>query len=236
MNRREQSRNVEPAAKRGILQTFRFGCSILYRWYFWKPASTLYARISLRLWGASVGEGLVVRGRLRVHNEGRLTIGRDVTINSGPANFVGGERRMAMWVGRQGALSIQDGCRLSNTTIVCLNGVTFLPHTFIGGGCGIYDTDFHHLDAEDRIAGRGGVPGGPIRIGPKAFIGGHVIVLKNVTIGEGAVVGAGSVVTRSIPPYQIWAGVPARFIRKMDLAGGGAGCPDAEAGTNPCEC
>ena len=53
-------------------------------------------------------------------------------------------------------------------------------------------------------------------IGPKAFVGAWSIVLKNVTIGEGAVVGAGSVVTRSIPPHEIWAGVPAKFVRKIN--------------------
>lgn len=51
-------------------------------------------------------------------------------------------------------------------------------------------------------------------IGNDVWIGENVYVKGGVTIGDGAVVGFGSVVTKDIPPYEIWAGVPARFIRK----------------------
>jgi carbonic anhydrase/acetyltransferase-like protein (isoleucine patch superfamily) len=54
----------------------------------------------------------------------------------------------------------------------------------------------------------------PVRIGHGVWIGDSVIVLPNVTIGNGAVIGAGSVVTRSIPSYAIAAGNPARVIRR----------------------
>lgn len=45
------------------------------------------------------------------------------------------------------------------------------------------------------------------------FIGVNVCICSSVTIGEGAIVGAGSVVTKNIPPYQVWAGNPARYIK-----------------------
>lgn len=47
------------------------------------------------------------------------------------------------------------------------------------------------------------------------FIGARCIILKGVTIGENSIVGAGSVVTKSIPANEIWAGNPAKFIRKI---------------------
>ena len=55
----------------------------------------------------------------------------------------------------------------------------------------------------------------PVHIGENVFIGGHCVILKGVTIGDGAVIGAGSVVTKSIPAGEIWAGNPAKFIRKV---------------------
>jgi acetyltransferase-like isoleucine patch superfamily enzyme len=63
----------------------------------------------------------------------------------------------------------------------------------------------------------------PVVIRDGAFIGAHTIVLKGVTIGERSVVGAGSVVTKDIPDGEIWAGNPARFIRKLDACSGGEG-------------
>lgn len=54
----------------------------------------------------------------------------------------------------------------------------------------------------------------PIKIGHHCWIGTGAIILQGVTIGDGAVVAAGAVVTKDIPPYEVWGGVPARFIKK----------------------
>ena len=55
---------------------------------------------------------------------------------------------------------------------------------------------------------------GDVRIGKGCFIGMNSIIANSVTIGDGAVVGAGSVVTKDIPAGEIWAGNPAKFLRK----------------------
>lgn len=55
---------------------------------------------------------------------------------------------------------------------------------------------------------------GEIRIGRFCYIGTNTIFTKGVTIGDGAIVGAGSVINKNIPPYEVWAGVPAKFICK----------------------
>ena len=55
---------------------------------------------------------------------------------------------------------------------------------------------------------------GPVRIENRVWIGPNSIILRNVTIGEGAVVAAGSVVTHNIPPFELWGGVPARSLGK----------------------
>lgn len=56
----------------------------------------------------------------------------------------------------------------------------------------------------------------PIVIGNEVWIGTNAVVLPGVTIGDGAVIAAGAVVTRDVPPYTVVAGVPARVIRQID--------------------
>lgn len=57
---------------------------------------------------------------------------------------------------------------------------------------------------------------GEVHIEDDVFIGVNVIICNSVTIGKGSIVGAGSVVTKNIPPYQVWAGNPAKFIKDRE--------------------
>lgn len=54
---------------------------------------------------------------------------------------------------------------------------------------------------------------GEVHIEDEVFIGVNVVICNSVTIGKGAIIGAGSMVTKDIPPYQVWAGNPARYIK-----------------------
>lgn len=54
---------------------------------------------------------------------------------------------------------------------------------------------------------------GEVHIEDDVFIGVNVTICNSVTIGKGAIIGAGSIVTKDIPPYQVWAGNPARYIK-----------------------
>ena len=94
--------------------------------------------------------------------------------------------------------------------------MTIGSRTLIGGGTKIYDTDFHSLDHRQRgDYGRETAVTKPVRIGEDVFIGAHSIILKGVTIGDRSIVGAGSVVTKAIPADEVWAGNPARCIRRI---------------------
>jgi acetyltransferase-like isoleucine patch superfamily enzyme len=66
-------------------------------------------------------------------------------------------------------------------------------------------------------------PARPVRVGRNVWIGFESCVLPGVTIGEGAVVGARSVVVEDVPPYTVVAGNPARVIRRLEPEGGGHG-------------
>lgn len=79
----------------------------------------------------------------------------------------------------------------------------------------IYDTDFHPLYPEQRIGTGNHGKAQPVLLKENVFIGAHTIILKGVTVGRNSVVGAGSVVTKSIPDNEIWGGAPARYIKKL---------------------
>ncbi len=85
-------------------------------------------------------------------------------------------------------------------------------NVFIGPQCGFY-TAIHPLDVAQRNLGI--EKASPITIQDNVWIGGKVCILPGVTIGEGAVIGAGSVVTKDIPPYSLAVGNPSKVIRKI---------------------
>ena len=56
-----------------------------------------------------------------------------------------------------------------------------------------------------------------VHLKKNVFIGAHSIILKGVTIGENSIIGAGSVVSKNIPPNQVWGGNPIKFIKDLDV-------------------
>lgn len=93
--------------------------------------------------------------------------------------------------------------------------ITIGNNVLIGPNVGMYSAN-HSLDPEERI--QGALIGGRITIGDKAWIAGDVKIMAGVTIGEGAVIGCGSIVTHDIPPRVIAAGNPCRVIRQITEA------------------
>jgi maltose O-acetyltransferase len=82
-------------------------------------------------------------------------------------------------------------------------------------GHGVLITTSTHLVGSPERRG-GLLQGKPVRIGDGSWLASRVIVLPGVEVGAGSIVGAGSVVTRSVAPNTIVAGVPAREIRRLD--------------------
>jgi acetyltransferase-like isoleucine patch superfamily enzyme len=74
------------------------------------------------------------------------------------------------------------------------------------------------INWRDRTKDWANVKIAPVKVSNKVWVGFNSIILKGVTIGEGAIVGAGSVVTKDVPPWTIVAGNPARIIREIPLS------------------
>lgn len=112
-----------------------------------------------------------------------------------------------------------------NSIVDCAYEIEIGDDVLISYQCILADSDNHSLDhrkrKDDLERWRTGkhdwsdVAKAPIKIGRGAWIGARVIILKGVTIGEGAVVGMGSTVTKDVPPFTVVAGNPAREIRKL---------------------
>lgn len=135
-----------------------------------------------------------------------------------------------------GSIRLGDRVHLGGRTkLISIDSIVIEDDVTLAWDCTVYDHDSHPLAWEDRAAdtpreiedwkaGRSPIAGkdwskvrhAPIRICRRAWLGFGVTVLKGVTIGEGAVVGAMSVVTRDVPPYAVVAGNPARIVRMLE--------------------
>ncbi len=128
------------------------------------------------------------------------TIGAGVRIKAGfKGKIIIGERVL---IDDYSILSAHESIRIGSNTMVSAN---------------CYLVDFNHkvpLSLKD-ISKKEGYKNLPITVGSNVWLGTHVIVLPGVKIGEGAVVGAGSVVTKDVPPFVIVAGNPARIVKKI---------------------
>lgn len=182
-----------------------------------KLPNKLYNFLILKYYNVSYEKDLRINGRLFCvsNNKYGIKIGKGVSINScRSSNPIGGDIRTQLFAKGSASIRIGDGSGISNATLFACESIVVGKNVFIGGSTKIYDTDFHWIDFKDRISKEGGATK-PVEIKDGAFIGAHSIILKGVTIGEKSIIGAGSVVTKDIPNGEIWAGNPARFIKKV---------------------
>lgn len=115
----------------------------------------------------------------------------------------------------QATIKLGDHCGLTGVVIVAEREVLIGDHVLIGANTVITDTDFHPLSPESRRSNINAGESAPIHIENDVFIGTQAIILKGVTIGTGAVIGARSVVTKDVAPRSIVAGNPAREVGRV---------------------
>ena len=131
-------------------------------------------------------------------------------------------------VGPRGKVTFGDYVLMNGARIICDSEIAIGDYCLISWNVVFMDTYRVPISADQRrrelelVPSRtpriaaADVPAKPIHIGPNVWIGFDVCVLPGVTIGEGSVVGARSVVREEVPPFTVVAGNPARVIRTLD--------------------
>ncbi len=153
---------------------------------------------------AARGRRVTVHGRLALHNEGRLVMGDRIRLVSTPFP-------LELVTLRDGSIELGTNVFINfGTSIVASNRVAIGNDCLIGTHVMVMDCDFHRV--EDKSWDTTGYP---VLIEDRVWLANRCIVLKGVRIGHDAVVAAGAVVTRDVPPRTVVAGNPARVVREF---------------------
>jgi acetyltransferase-like isoleucine patch superfamily enzyme len=155
---------------------------------------------------AVVGSGLTVIGGLRalplICNKGKITAGNNLTILSWLYPVV-------ISADTGGNINIGDSVVLNQgASLWSRIKISIGDSTIIGTQAMIIDSDGHGLDGEEEMKR-------PITIGRHVWVGSRAIILKGVNIGDNAVIGAGSIVTKDVPANSFVAGQPAKVISEV---------------------
>ena len=154
---------------------------------------------------------------MKRRTEGGVIIGKHFTcLNKVDSNSLGLIQPCLFNIVLKGKrITIGDHVGISGATLCAVEDILIGNNVMIGSGVIITTTDSHPIHWEARRLNTEPPASAPVVIGNDVFIGARAIILKGVTIGDGAVIGAGSVVTKSIPPRVIAAGNPARIIKEI---------------------
>jgi acetyltransferase-like isoleucine patch superfamily enzyme len=128
---------------------------------------------------------------------------------------IGDGTRIGPFVEVQRGATIGARCKISSHAFIC-EGVTIEDEVFVGHHvCFVNDRAPRAVTKDGRIKGDHDWTCEPTRVARRAAIGSGAVILCGVTIGEGSLVGAGSVVTRDVPPGMVVVGNPARVLRPV---------------------
>lgn len=161
------------------------------------------------------GFPLIVTGR-----GGKIKLGSRLTLGSSfLSNMVGLWQRSIIIARNGGSVDIGNDVSMSGVTIYAFRHIEIGDYTIIGANTKIFDSDFHPINPQIRLTEPDDKQHTGMRetvIGKNVFIGCNALVLKGVHIGDNAVIGAGSVVTRDVPANCVAAGNPAVVVKHIE--------------------
>jgi len=128
---------------------------------------------------------------------------------------IGDDTKIGAAVEVQKNAHIGSNCKISSHTFVC-EGVTIEDNVFIGHGVMFTNDTYPRATTDGVLQTEADWAVEPTLVKKGASIGSNSTILCNVTIGENAIVGAGSVVTKDVPPNTVVAGNPARVLRTLE--------------------
>ena len=171
--------------------------------------------------GVKLGRNSRIRGWVKLvrKREAGIVIGDGFNFTSGLSiNRISRSQTGCICAEEGASITIGDNVGMSSPCLWSRNAITVGNNVNVGADCVIMDHDAHSLNYELRRVRAdelGDIASAPIMICDDVLIGTGCYILKGVTIGARSIIGAGSVVTRDVPPDEVWAGNPARFIRKL---------------------
>jgi acetyltransferase-like isoleucine patch superfamily enzyme len=179
-----------------------------WRWYEQSSLPWNRARIHWELMQREAFVRWPVHGNvLQALREDRLQIGAGTLLEPG------------VWITAPGSARVRIGAGTflnKGVMIAAEQLVEIGEHCMLANGCFVSDASHRFDDPDKPIAWQGFESKGPTTIGANCWLGANVVVTSGVSIGERCVIGANSVVTKSIEPFSIAAGAPARELKRVE--------------------
>lgn len=174
-------------------------------------------RMILKAHGVVFGKNIQIPSKvLWLIRGARITIGDNFYLSSGNGvNPIASNLQADVYVEPGATLTIGNNVGMSSTRLWIHESARIGNNVKIGGCVLITDTDAHPMDYMARRSSNEGTKSAPVVIEDDVWIGAHCIILKGVTIGARSVIGAGSVVTKSIPADCVAAGNPCKVIKLL---------------------
>lgn len=157
--------------------------------------------------GVSLADRIIVEGTTpRLYAAGAITLGSRLMFRCRHVKSqISSQPKSTLKIGDR--VFINGGCIIDASLSIEVG-----DHCKLGDGCQIRDSNYHEIDEG------AGVKQAPIKIGRNVWLGTNAMIMPGVEIGDHSVVGANSVVTKSVPPRTLVSGNPAKVIRELDAS------------------